>query len=460
MNWSFRNRIAWVNTIAVAILMAIVFLVIYSVVHYSSYKHLDDDIRQEKSEILQNLHGMEDGLHLKELPDWDEDEHMQLVANPTFIQIVNAEGEVIYRSTNLRNEKFLFKAGSETDYFFNAIANGQRLRFGQFPILENGRLMGQLTVAVSQQESFVVLRNLRLILVISYLFLLIALFAILWYVASRAILPVTQLSRAASAINESSIGRRLPLPETRDEIFQLGATINDLLQRLELAMLQQKQFTADVSHEMRTPLTAIKGTLEVILRRERTPEHYEEKIRLILAQTNRLNSLYDQMLTLAKIDAGSLTVKKEKVALAELVTMVFNENTFALQEKKISAENNIPDDTAVPADRNLLEIILNNLLTNAIKYNAEHGRIEMTWLEDYNTLTVKDSGIGIPEDQLPHIFDRFYRADSSRGGTAKGFGLGLSIVKKLCDLQDIKITASSSDEGSVFSLQWPLAENS
>lgn len=454
MNWSFRKRITWVNTIAVAILMAVVFACVYAVVHYSSYKHLDDDIEKEKKEILNNLDWNKDEIILRKMPEWDEAEHKQLEANPTFIQIVNKDGEAIFKSANLVGEQFLFNPESKSDYYFNAIANKQRLRFGQFPIVNDSKnLIGHITIAVSQQESYIVLRNLLRVLLFSYLFLLITLFGILWVAASRAIQPVTQLIAAAGNINESSINERLPLPGNKDEIYQLASTINELLERLEVSILKQKQFTADVSHELRTPLTAIKGTLEVLLRRERAPEHYQQKLTDILSETNRLTSLYDEMLTLSKLDAANVVANYEKILLYQFTTKLIENHSTDLLNKKLRVTTNIDETASVYADKSMFEIILNNLISNAIKYNNQNGAVEISWEAPQKKLIVQDSGTGISAEQLPHIFNRFYRANDSRSSEVKGYGLGLSIVKKLCDLQHINVEVKSSEGvGSEFSL--------
>lgn len=460
MNWSFRKRITWVNTVAVAILAAIVFVCIYAVVYYSSYKHLDDDILKEKDEVLNNLDWDSNKIILEKMPEWDEAEHKQLEANPTFIQIVNNSGETIFKSANLHGETFLFNPKIKDNYFFNDIANHQRLRFGQFPVYnESKKIIGHLTIAVSQQESYIVLHNLLLVLIVSYIFLLITLFAILWYAASQAIKPVTRLISAASNINENNISERLPLPDNKDEIYQLATTINDLLERLETAMLQQKQFTADVSHEMRTPLTAIKGTLEVLLRKERSPGHYQEKVKGILAQANRLTSLYDEMLTLSKIDAANMKADKKEMLLHPLIERVVHSFSFALQEKNITVKTDVKEDVLVNANAALLEIILNNLVSNAIKYNRENGSIIVKWSEEQQQLAITDTGIGISSEQLSHIFNRFYRTDHSRSSNIKGYGLGLSIVKKLCDLQNIAIDVNSEEgSGSEFILKFITQE--
>jgi two-component system heavy metal sensor histidine kinase CusS len=320
MKISFKKRIATYNLIAIATLMAIAFGTIYAVVYYTSYKHLDDDIITEKSEVFSNLDWDDDAVIMNKMPEWEEAEHEQIEVNPTFIQIVDLNRKTLFKSANLQGNHFLFNPKNKTTVFYNATINKQKIRQGQFPIFnDKGKIIGQLTIGVSQQESYNVLHNLLIVLLATYIFIIGILYFIMIFVASKAIYPVHQLIQSASQINYANINSRLPLPENEDEIHQLAKTINDLLSRLESSFYQQKQFTSDASHEMQTPLAGIKGIIEVLLRKPRTPERYEEKMREVLVQTNRLSQLHDQLLQLARLELTVLIAKKEQVDLAEII---------------------------------------------------------------------------------------------------------------------------------------------
>jgi two-component system heavy metal sensor histidine kinase CusS len=456
MNWTFRNRITWINTTTVAILMAIVFACIYAVVLRSSYKHLDSDLNAEKDEVLSNLVLDSAEIKIYKMPEWEEAEHNQLEANPTFIQIVNMKGDAVFSSANLKGEKFAYKFINKKDYYFNAESNGQRLRFGQFAVFNDyNTQIGHLTIAISRQEAFIVLQNLLLALIFSYILLLAALFTTLWFATSRAILPITQLSTAIASINETNLSKRLPLPNNKDEIYVLANTFNELLERLEIAVTQQKQFTADISHEMRTPLTAIKGSLEVLLRRERTAQHYAEKLNGILDQTNRLTKMYDEMLSLSNFENENFKLSKQKCDLLPIIEKSIKNNEYDLKDKEISVGKQIDHIQMVNVDAHLLEIILNNIISNAIKYNKPKGNIAITWDSAQSTLSITDTGIGMHPEHIPLIFNRFYRSDSSRRTTVKGYGLGLAIVQKLCALQNIQIDVYSQlGVGTTFYLRF------
>ena len=282
------------------------------------------------------------------------------------------------------------------------------------------------------------------------------LYFIMSFVASKAIAPVNQLIQSAAQITYANINSRLPLPENKDEIHQLAQTINDLLSRLENSFYQQKQFTSDASHEMQTPVAGIKGIIEVLLRKPRTQERYEEKMREVLVQTNRLSQLHDQLLQLARLESTVFVANKEKVTIAEIIKKCLSAHEMLIVKYAILVQNNVPLETVVCADSIQLEMIVDNLISNAIKYNKSGGRIGIYWDATTRTLSIEDEGIGIDTDQVPFLFNRFFRADDSRSSQIPGNGLGLSIVQRLCELQNIKLSVSSTiSKGSTFSLHFP-----
>jgi signal transduction histidine kinase len=276
------------------------------------------------------------------------------------------------------------------------------------------------------------------------------------FAASKAIQPVHRLIKIAAGISDANIETRLVLPERKDELFELTKTINELLARIEISMLQQKQFTSDASHEIRTPLTAIRGTLEVLIRKQREPKFYEEKITDIIQQVDRLNNLLEQLLQLAHIESGVAVAKKETLFLFPIIASFQSKWQEAAREKKIALHLNVAKDISIVADKLFMELILDNLLSNSIKYGKENGNVYLHWNESLRTLSVKDDGIGISANDLSNIFNRFYRADESRSSVIKGNGLGLSIVKKLCELQKISLTVESTlHQGSTVTLNFP-----
>lgn len=457
MTLKFKNRIALFNTLAVAITTAMVFAVIYLVVNITAYNHLDDDILTEKEEVSSNLFWKNDSIIINKMPEWDEAEHKNVEVSPTFLQIVDINGKVIYHSANLLKDTFPYNPHNKKDFFYTGVISGQKIRLGQFPILnDSGKLIGQLTIAVSQEESFIILNNLIWVLLISFPIVLLIQFIASSLAASKAIKPVHQLIQTTSGISQSNLSTRLPLPDHKDELYNLTETINELLARIETSLQQQKQFTSDASHEIRTPLSAIRGTLEVLIRKQRDPIHYEEKIDGVIAQVDRLDALLDQLLQLARIESGFTSIKKETVNLSSILYILTERWSETARLNKININLNITERAVVTCDKLYLELILDNLVSNAIKYGNENGNVLIIWNEDTKTLSVTDDGQGISEEDLPHIFDRFYRVDESRSSEIKGNGLGLSIVKELADIQQITLKANSKPgSGSTFTLKFP-----
>ena len=457
MKLTFQNRIALFNTLAAAAATLLVFLVVYAVVYFTAYHHLDEDIRQEQEEIFSNLLWRGDSIVINRMPEWEEQEHQQVEVNPTFLQITDTQGNLRFRSANLQKDFFLFIPGLEKEAFLNSSLNGQRVRLGHFPIInETGKNTGQLVIGVSMEESAVVLNNLRITLLIAFPFLLLVLYLATSVAAAKGIAPVHQIIKTASGIGDANIHTRLPMPEHKDELFQLAATINALLNRIESRIKREKQFTADASHELRTPLAAIRGTLEVLARRPREPAHYEEKIAEVIREVDRMNRILGQLLQLSRLEAGQAAFSQEPVNLLRLVQELMPQWQPELGRKQIKVNTDIPPEAELTTDPSSLSLIADNLAANAIKYGKRQGRININWRPEERALSIADDGPGIAAEHLPFLFDRFYRADASRNSRIPGTGLGLSIVKKLADLQGIRIELSSSEgEGTTITLFFP-----
>lgn len=444
MKLSFKERISLFNTLAVAVITIILFTAIYAVVYLTSYYSLDNNLRFEKGEIFANLDWNEDNIIIKKMPEWEEAEHQQAEINPTFFQVVNSKGIIIFRSANFQHNRFVFDTANRKENFRNSTINNKRIREGQFPIYnEHHKIIGQLTIGVSRQESYNVLRNLLIVLCIAFPVMMIILYTVSSFTASKAIAPVYQLIQTASRINDSNICTRLTLPEQEDEIYQLAATINELLERIEQSISQQKQFTADAAHEMRTPLSAIRGHLEVLLRKRRDPAYYEEKVREVIGYVDRLHVLFEQLLQLSRLESGTVILQKQSIDLKNFIILIARKWERELRKKEITWHLNIPEGLSVMVDTIFLERVIDNLISNAIKYHHSQGNIFFSW--NRHELSIRDDGPGISSNQLPYLFDRFYRTDKSRSSQVPGSGLGLAIVKKLADLQQILISVDSSE---------------
>jgi heavy metal sensor kinase len=323
-----------------------------------------------------------------------------------------------------------------------APARGRRLRLAAHPILSQGKVAAVIVVAHDLAELDEVLGRLGLVLLALLPLALLGAGLGGFALAGRALSPVDRITRAAAEISEQDLSRRLPVA-TQDELGRLATTFNALIQRLQQAFERQRRFTADASHELRTPLSLIQAITSQKLMRRREAEEYEQGLRQIDEATAYMAKLVAYLLTLARADAGQLTLAREPLDLTELLEHVAGQVGDAWGRA-------IPVHAAGPAPvvgdtLRLTELFL-NLLENAAKYTPSEGRVEVHVRQKQGSVevVVRDTGIGIPAEHLPHVFDRFYRVDKARAREAGGTGLGLAISRWIAEAHGGSIRAESA----------------
>jgi heavy metal sensor kinase len=279
------------------------------------------------------------------------------------------------------------------------------------------------------------------------------------WMSRRALQPVDAITRAAQSIGIENLARRLEVPAGGDELARLAETWNGMLARLEAAVKRLSAFTADASHELRTPIALIRATAEVTLRRERSPATYRDALRQIIAESDRTTRLVEDLLLLARADAGLPAMPLDRVALAPLVRDVCEQGQILADERQLEISAEVPEQPVyVDANDPALRRLLMLLVHNAVKYTPAGGHITVLVALDSSgpTVTVRDTGIGIPDAALPHVFDRFYRVDESRNRDAGGAGLGLSIAQWIAQRHNAKLEAESVlGRGSAFRVRFP-----
>lgn len=283
--------------------------------------------------------------------------------------------------------------------------------------------------------------------------------------ANQALRPVDRMTRAAEQIAAGDLSERVPEPAQMDEMGRLAATFNHMISRLEAAFERQRQFTSDASHELRTPLAVMRGDIEITLRRERSAEEYKRALMSNLEEIVRLSRLIEDLLTLARGDTGRVELRCEPVDLnnlcrrmVEYISPLADQREQALIYDPPAGVPNAP--VMINADVLRIKQLLLNLLDNAIKYTEPRGRVTLGLKTEENVavVTVADTGRGIPEEDLPHIFERFFRRSAKTADrSAAGFGLGLSIVKWIVDSHGGRIEARSElGKGTEFIVRLPL----
>jgi heavy metal sensor kinase len=282
-----------------------------------------------------------------------------------------------------------------------------------------------------------------------------------YFLNRRALRPIDQMAATLRSISIGNLSQRLPIANAKDELQRLAETCNDMLARLEDAVNSINRFTADASHELRSPVALIRTVAEYALRNPKIDRDSREAFAEILAEAVETGQLLADMLTLARADAGYATVVFEAVELAELVDDAVSRLRPLAEAKHQCVDVHTSGTAWVNGDRSSLRRLVSILLDNAVKYTPTGGRIAVNLIASNSTalLTVRDSGIGIPEVLLPRIFDRFVRADPSRG-EVNGTGLGLAIAKWIAGAHSANLSVQSKEQaGSVFTVEFRLAES-
>ncbi len=281
-----------------------------------------------------------------------------------------------------------------------------------------------------------------------------------WVVAGRALVPVTELAQAAQRITSSNLNVRIPLRGSGDELDRLIRSFNLMVLRLNKSFEQTRQFSTDVSHELRTPLTAIRGQLEVALFTAETPDQFRDAMANALQDVEHLSSIVKALLLLSQAESGQLALQMAPVDLSAIVRDIMEQFLIPAEEGQIRLESDCIEDIVVHGDKVQLSRLVSNLLSNAIKYTKPGGavRVGLGQREGSATFWVEDTGIGIPAEKLPHIFDRFYRVRRSESNPVQGLGLGLSFVSWIVTAHGGKVEVDSTEgQGTRFTVSLPMA---
>jgi heavy metal sensor kinase len=268
------------------------------------------------------------------------------------------------------------------------------------------------------------------------------------------------ITRTAERISSRNLGERLPVPPTDDELQRLSEALNRMITRLNESFDYTRRFLADASHELRTPLTVIRGELENAVGAPGLPAATRDGIGSVLEEVDRLARIVEGLFALSRLDAGEAQAERVRFDLGELAMTTTEQMCLLAEDKGVALSRAISGGVTVEGDRARLKQVVVNLLDNAIKYTPAGGTVTVAVraTDGKAWMGVTDNGMGIPADALPHLFERFYRVDKARSREQGGAGLGLSIVKAICDAHGGKVRVESQpDRGSCFSVELPLA---
>jgi len=364
------------------------------------------------------------------------------------------------RSGKLPLSQKALKNASQGLHTFETIEGPGRypIRILTAPVIKAGRVVNMLQIGMSLEAMY---KTRHRFLVITLSVLPIALILAGgggWLLARRALDPVEDMRKAAERISVEVLSDRLEETGSGDELDKLAKTLNRMLGRLDAAFNQIRRFSANASHELQTPLTILKGELEVALRSSRNSEEYQHILHSALEEINRISDLVEGLLLLARADAGVLKMDRKQLALKQIVEDVYNHVKILAETRDITFLVQTLDEISLYGDGEHLRRLLLNLVDNAIKYTSAGGQITLSLQkqQDWASIKISDTGIGIPCDEQDQVFQPFFRTAQARSCSKKGVGLGLSIADSIARAHGgtIKID-SSPGHGTVFTVLLP-----
>ncbi len=383
-----------------------------------------------------------------------------------FYRIYDGSGNVGSRSKGVNASKFPLTQEAYSDalkgkttYETITIDGVSPIRMITMPVLREDKLVNLVQVGTSLESVQETLKNLQIFMfaAIPSVLLIATLFG--RFMARRALKPVAKIIQTAREVTDGvDLSKRIPVPEVQDEIGQLATTFNDMLDRLDGSFKQIQQFSSDASHELRTPLTVLQGQNELILNKQRNAKEYQEVISSNLEEINYMSKVLEDLFVLSRSDENQIQLDCKPMDLREIIDEVYKHAEALAADKNIRIAIAFLEPVSINGDPVRLRQMVWNILHNAIKYTPPGKQIKIS-LEDQGEsayLTVQDTGIGISEEDLPHIFDRFFRVDKARSRKEGGSGLGLSICKHIVEAHKGRIDVESElGKGTKFKIRLP-----
>jgi len=460
----FKMTLWYVLTFLVSAL--VVCLVLYLGLRYRLLSEIDQFLLDETTEMERVLSKEpKETYFLMRF----EDEVMGRKYYPFFFQILDPNGKPLYVSEGFREigyelrERVLINARNRKETLEEINSYGGKIAFHiiSTPIYKNGKLteiiqLGTHLHFVRKNLSHFrnnILAALPVILVLGTLGG--------WILARRSLAPIGYIASKAENISSQNLSERLTPRGTGDEMDMLIRTINEMIARLESSFKRMAEFTADASHELKTPICAMRGEAEVLLLKERRAEEYQEGLAHFIEQFDHLNQMINDLILLSKVDTTQVELKMAPLRLDHLMKDLCNLFQVLAEQKNIVLETGLLEEVTVMGDKVRLQQLFTNLIDNAIKYTPR-GAIHITVEKDETAVLVKiiDTGMGIPKEEREKIFKRFYRMDKSRSRETGGVGLGLSIAEWIVHAHQGSIEVDSEvNRGSTFIVSLPLRRN-
>jgi heavy metal sensor kinase len=455
MRPTIRWRLTLWNSLGLAVMLLVFAGLVYGLLRHALYGQIDRRLLDAFGQLEQDTGiATEPDARLRHwIYEWREHENLSAV-------VYDAEGKVWERTEQL--------AVGSVPPAPPVAATGHRLQDKAIPILGRQRALSGSVVVGDRPSTVLImapledvdheLAELGTVLATAVPIVLLLSGGLGYVLARKALAPMEQLRRSTEEITAERLDRRLPVLNREDELGRLTETFNAMIGRLERSFAEIRRFTADASHELRTPLTAIRTEAEVALAKPMTLAEHEQLLGSILEECDRLTRLTDQLLALAREDVRAACQARERVDLAALVGEVAETMRPVADAKELRLHVEVNGASWVLGDAARLREVFFNLIDNGIKYTPEGGevvlRVGQNGLEA--VVTVRDTGMGIAPEHLPHVFDRFYRVDKARSRAEGGTGLGLSIAQNIAAAHGGRIElASTPGQGTTCTVRLP-----
>ncbi|MDQ6982319.1 MAG: ATP-binding protein [Mariprofundus sp.] len=462
---TFRGRLALLYIFLELGILLFAAVVLYTVLSNRVYYELDEQLMAQATTLANELESS---------PFYFWSGHLGTFADhyPGAIQLVAANGRILFRSDRSLIDKggndvsralgHAFRSGTPSFASTESLLNKANVRVIAFPIHNAGRIIATLMLGHNTADIRAVFNLLYIVGGILGLISIIISAAAGYYMAKRALEPIHEITNTARGVAAGDLTRRLKSKSLDKEIHVLVRVLNKMFADLEASFLAQKRFTADASHELRLPLTILKGEIEVALRHPRTEDEYQHILRQQLGTIDRIQRIVNDLLTLARADAGQLEIVQSPVDLSLLLQEVGQQHLILFDSQHVNLDMQIVEGLEIMGDASQIERTVMNLLSNAFKHAPEHSSIYLTaqTRDGSAIICIRDEGPGIAEEQQQRLFDRFYRADDARcRKEGEGAGLGLAICKRIVDAHDGEIRVDSqAGKGASFYVRLPLSD--
>lgn len=456
---AIRLRLTVWYTAIMALMVGLFGFVAFFAMRRSIHTSVDEQLRDQADVVAELIErtgreGAEDLRH-------ELREHAEIAPEDMLLQVSDQQGNWFYRSKSISAYQ-LPEPRAVVHRSVSVESRGMPLRvFTTIVQVEDQTYYVQ--VANLMDDFYEALDRFReILLVLAPLLLLLASAGGYW-MSRRALAPVDAITRTAQDIGGQNLSRRLAVPQTGDELQRLTETLNGMLDRLERAFKRITQFTGDASHELRTPLSVMRTRAEIILRRPRSEAEYREALDQILKELETTTDLIEKLMLLARADSGAEALQFAPVNLTDTLREVCRQGRALAQAKQINFQEQISEGpVTVAGDAHALQRLFLILIDNAVKYTPTEGHItaSLTKTSNFAVAEIRDTGIGIGEADLPHIFERFYRADKARSREMGGAGLGLSIGRWIAEAHSGTIEVESAvGQGSEFRVRLPVSNS-